>query len=1273
MGTAGSDLGWKRGLQALVETESGGQWKRKVMTTWTQDDDTSPFVINPRVLETNVYDPEGNRARTQITYESFDLGNGMGCHLPSVTYEYAANADTKLRSTRTTYNMASSYKDRRILGLVSDKELYEGDVNPSTLKSKLSFFYDNDNGSLSIEGTDAPVQHDNADYTASFVTGRGNLSSVKRHNVINGQFTTTRTKYNTAGAVVSSKDAVDHEVKISYADSFSDDNNTRNTLAYPTKVTDPDNFESTSKYNFDFGAVTSRRTPKPNETTNKPENERPERVFTFDILGRLEQITNSVNAASTRFVYSTAQNRIDTYQTIQQGLGEARSFEITDGHGRAVAKAIDHPSGTVGSFSGQRMIYDTMGRLFKTSNPAETMAAGHAPQWSAIGDDLSLGWIYTEQTYDWGGRPLVTTNPSMTSNPAQTTTKAVSYAGCGCAGGAVVTNTDERGRQHKTYTDVLGRNFKTELLNWDATVYSTIIKTYDVRDEVTEVKQYAGAETSGIFQVTTMTYDGFGRLSTRHLPEQQQGTSTSWTYHDDDRVNTITDARGASQTFSYNDRHLVTNIVYSAGSSGVPTPGSVTLAYDAAGNRTSMIDGLGSKSYQYDLLSRLTQETRVLSVGSFGITYSYNLADRLNSITDPFGDSFTYTRNVQGQLTAVTGSPYAGWTSYISNVTYRAWGAPKSITYAGGTTATIAYNARLMPTEFRGFMRENYAYYADGKLASLTDLDDTAGNNPPMSLRFLSRAFTYDHVGRISSGFGTGTGGGGVPFSQTYSYDAFGNMTGRSGSYYNYNNAGPTSDTSTYVNNRRTNWAYNLEGQVTSTPFTSTDSPRTMTYDAAGRMISSVENGPNNTVTYTALYDGDEQLVFESSTTSPGASESSYIIRSTVLRGEVLTRLDQSGNKKNTHVPAEGLLFATQNSSGAPGAFVNFITRNPLGISETNKAVYDPLGNFIPFRAHPDPRPPAGSYNSASMPGLSSSQANPDGYAVGCIMDGIPTNCNRVMQAVSRDQARSISIHGLAVNPSITRLMASFMTVTYTRTLTLQEDGSISDTITSGGEPGHFEGGYSHNYASWVITRFVMAPGSQAGFEQTLTSPQKTNRPIGLQRAMDLIQKNLTNCVREKLGFNVNMFNAATEVRRGSVLVTGPDVVSNGGNDRTNNIITDQFTLSLADIKWMTGKNAAGFAKWGTYGGVKYTPYTNYAAKDLVSAGKVSQENIGLYLVGAQIHELGNSLAMLAGWGNRVSTAGAAHPGAGNDTDAGSLLSYCVFGGHITPTGTLQK
>jgi len=151
-------------------------------------------------------------------------------------------------------------------------------------------------------------------------------------------------------------------------------------------------------------------------------------------------------------------------------------------------------------------------------------------------------------------------------------------------------------------------------------------------------------------------------------------------------------------------------------------------------------------------------------------------------------------------------------------------------------------------------MREDYSYFGDGRIATLTDLDDTSGTNPPATLRFLSRGYNYDQVGRVTAGFGTGGAGQGVPYNQTYSYDEFGNMKGRSGIYYSYNNNPFGSDTATYTNNRRNGWTYNANGQVTSSPASSTDDARSVTYDAAGRMITTFERHATNDVIRQRLY-----------------------------------------------------------------------------------------------------------------------------------------------------------------------------------------------------------------------------------------------------------------------------------------------------------------------------------------------------------------------------------------------------------------------------------
>jgi len=102
---------------------------------------------------------------------------------------------------------------------------------------------------------------------------------------------------------------------------------------------------------------------------------------------------------------------------------------------------------------------------------------------------------------------------------------------------------------------------------------------------------------------------------------------------------------------------------------------NVTFGYDAAANRTSMTDGLGSVSYGYDQLSRLTSETRTFTgLGSYALSYGYNLAGEVTSITNPWGVQVGYGYDNTGRPTSVSGSGYAGVSSYVSSMSYRAFG-----------------------------------------------------------------------------------------------------------------------------------------------------------------------------------------------------------------------------------------------------------------------------------------------------------------------------------------------------------------------------------------------------------------------------------------------------------------------------------------------------------------------------------------------------------------------------------------------------------------------
>lgn len=940
--------GWQKGLTTLSEVWSGGVRQKWTTTAWTQDNAAVGYETNPRVTETNVYDAGGNRRRTVIDY-----GPYAQFGLPYGVREFAADGITEIRQTYTDYNLSPAYLDRRIIGLVSQVHV----SNVAQWQSKTSYDYDDPARLQSLPA--ATTQHDTA-YNNAF-SARGNVTAVSRWEVTDianaEKKLTSYTNYFTTGAPSSIIDAAGHENSLAYGDSFSDNVN-RNTFAYPTNSTDADGFSSYLQYNYDFGAVTRTQSPAPDGQTQGAIQ-----TMTYNNLGQLERITTTNNGAYKRFWYGP--NYTASYATVNNLADELYAVEVMDGLGRVIGAAGSHP-GSTGGYSLVVTIYDQLGRAWKVSNPTEVNNS-----WVPKGDDAA-GIYYTQQTYDWNGRPLVTTNPDGT-------TKEASYAGCGCAGGAVVTLTDEgavdagvpKRRQQRIYADALGRTVKTELLNWQGgSVYSTTVNTYNVRDQVAQVRQYAGAEGSGAYQDTTMTYDGYGRLKTRHVPQENAGAATTWTYNRDDSVNTITDARGAVTTFGYagTNRGLVKTITHTL--SGSPQI-DVSYNYDAVGNRTSMNDSAGTVAYGYDQLSRMTAETRTLSgVGSFTLSYSYNLAGQLASFNS-FGHSVNYSRDSAGRLTAVSGSPFGGVTQYVSNIKYRAWGARRELTYGNNHIASTQYNSRLLPTNYSlsNAMTRSYSYFADGRLSGSTLSEDGSFN----------RAYEYDHAGRLKSDTTPNN------FAQNLTYDAWGNVRQSIGWHWSRF----ISFAGTYVNNRNTAWQYNAAGQVTA------NGDNAYAYDAAGRISKFWKQGlvPNGN---TMLYDGDGRLV-------RGANPVLYNLRSTVFGGRVVAEVLNTGQRTRGFVYAEGEEVLAMQNDG-----INQVVwehRDPaeqsVRLAENSGAVVEEFEETASgAKIEPeDPYPSDPGFTGADTDGQYPHLGTVGKPITGCALTGVPlTDCSWIFE-----------------------------------------------------------------------------------------------------------------------------------------------------------------------------------------------------------------------------------------------------------------------------------
>jgi YD repeat-containing protein len=962
---------YRRGLTSEAQVWAGtpSVQKKKTVITWTQDDTGVAYQLNPRVTETNVDDDADNRRRTTISYTS-------AFNLPWDVREYAADGTTLLRRTHTDYDLSSTYVDKRIIGLPSAVKLYSGE-SESTLLSNIEFLYDSTaTGFLVDPGTIA--QHVNVGYTL----GGGNLTNHRRFHVTDPTSLTKavnyKTGYNMAGSVIFVEDPLEHRSSISYSDSFSDNVN-RNTFAYPTTLTDPDLKSLSVQYDFGLGRAKVTTDPKGATLTR-----------TFDSAGRITRIESN-STAYTRFVYPSNMTEVDTYvsQSLSPTTVEIYSAQFFDGAGRVIATRRALP-GSTGGNSGQKFVYDLIGRLSQQSNPTEVTSAG-----VPTGDDAA-GWLYSRQDYDWKGRPTVATNSDQT-------TRETSYGGCGCAGGEVVTIRDEVSRRQRVTYDVLGRLVTTESLNWDQSVYSTTKNTYNARDQVTLVRQYQGTESSGTYQDTVMTYDGHGRLWTQKAPVES--TSTKFEYYEDDTLNKRTDPRGASATFTYNARHLVETIIYAkpVGSALAPqAPNEITAIpltppvgfdYDAAGNRLWMTDGQGRTDYAYDTWSRLGTETRQFNAvtGSWQLQYAYNLAGELTSLTDAFGQKVDYGYNQAGELLTVK----IGNVNYASGMLLRAWGAPKQIDLGNNLRETMSYNTRLQATQYEmhqgggngalilGFQ---YSYDFDGQVSNLNDGRVRLAHDLTATNSTMERSFSYDQAARLTSARSGSEAIGQVgiptgPFQHTYGFDAFENMTTRGGrNGYAGVTSQPINYNATYVNDRNQAWSYNDSGNVVIAD------QQQYQWDTAGQMARA------QTMNLYLYRDGDGQDVLR---TLDGVD--TYYIRSSLLGGVVVGEMNVNGGNRRTFVYANGRRIARQKNGNT-----YWLSQDPANVTniETDisgaiwaRAQLDPLGVLTGTGQSVIPQ--GGSFNTTGYYGNAGSPGD------GCRLDGAPMPCDWVARLVN--------------------------------------------------------------------------------------------------------------------------------------------------------------------------------------------------------------------------------------------------------------------------------
>jgi RHS repeat-associated protein len=507
---------------------------------------------------------------------------------------------------------------------------------------------------------------------------------------------------------------------------------------YPSVVTTCLGHATQFTYDGRWGKRLSETDPNGQTTT-----------YTYDAFGRLETVRGPLDPTAP---YGTVTKqylnlgnpntqRIATYRTEQHNSANAIwSEEYFDGLGRAYLTRAEGPTGQVIETN---TTYDARGLV------ASQSAAHYANEAPA----------YTTFIYDTLRRRTRVNKPDGTF-------LTMAYAP------GLQTATDERGKVKRRHLDGFGRIVAIEEVA-DAGTYTTHYD-YDATGALTRVTNQLG-------HATDIVYDLMGRKVT--VADPNMG---AWTYGYDagSLLTSQTDAKTETLTFEYDLQGRVRFKRY---------PGGIQIewTYDdpavplSKGRLSRVVDQTAVSTFRYDELGRVLRTDRQLDGTIYTLIRGYDALNRVTSETFPDGDVVTYTFNTAGWLDKVGsfGSPSA----YITGIAYNARGQRTLVQYANGVSTTLLYfDGAGDPKSFRlksvatsgpGGAMQNLAYAYD-PVGNVTQITDGVGT--------ATRTFTYDALRRLSSATGQ-FGPSQTTISETYAYDAIGNILTKGGVTYTYN------------------------------------------------------------------------------------------------------------------------------------------------------------------------------------------------------------------------------------------------------------------------------------------------------------------------------------------------------------------------------------------------------------------------------------------------------------------------------------------------------
>ena len=313
--------------------------------------------------------------------------------------------------------------------------------------------------------------------------------------------------------------------------------------------------------------------------------------------------------------------------------------------------------------------------------------------------------------------------------------------------GNLLTTKDPLGHQTGNIYDALNRLTQVLDPNLGTTTYA-----YDNANNLTQVTDPRGNATAYI-------YDGLNNLTKLVSPDT--GT-TSNTYDAAGNLLTRTDARGAIATYNYDVLNRVTQIVYSK--SGSPSETQV-FAYDsganAKGRLSAVTDSAAVTSWTYDSQGRVASKSQQVGSVSRTLTYGYNAAGQLTTITTASGQQIGYGY-INNRVSSIT----INGTNLLYGANTKPFGALAAWHWGNGlyTFRDHDTDGRLVDWEFRNgtsILRKNQSFDAASRITAVADPNNAAA----------SQSYQYDALDRLTQA----QTGSPVTHTQQFTYDSLGN------------------------------------------------------------------------------------------------------------------------------------------------------------------------------------------------------------------------------------------------------------------------------------------------------------------------------------------------------------------------------------------------------------------------------------------------------------------------------------------------------------------